>query len=198
LKLVSRQDYDVAAEGSGWHGRVAVLALGPGAPGLAEVKPARKGSFLVGVKKGAPCGISAIVATDLLGHRVMLQLPIPSCPHLDKAPALHLTVAQGTRLRYSRVTLQPSRPQTVTLHPGDTLSLTEPGSNRPAFTPGWDSHYLSLIERFSGSSPDGSPQTTWVWLAAQRGSTFTDLSPACRSSVPACGMPDFAVRVTIQ
>lgn len=217
LHLAGAAGFRIAVSGDGWAPRSRVafsVRAGPWVEGMA-LQTTAAGTFRIGIRNTELCGGSSFRARDLRGHSAVVYGPALKCPAPFSPPKPVVTVLLGTRLRIetkhsanrARGTVQEIRllapgARTETLHLGDALYLWEPGTVRPAFRASANSRYLELIGQ-GRTPPRACPQVDceegyyWEWIAVTTGTTFIDLSPACRESRPACAIPDFAIRVQI-
>jgi hypothetical protein len=205
LHVVAISGFRIGTVGTGWHaaGPVIVrLQSGPWVVGV-QVRPARDGTFEIGVKRVDLCGGVRFRAVDSAGRSANAHGPALLCAPRLNPPRPLLYVLKGMPLSPTTVrVLGPARPAIVRMHVGDSLYLWEPGTDVASFTPSVDPRYLALIAQ-ERTPPRLCPQVdcalgfAWTWVALRPGVTTIDTSPACRLSTPPCGMPDYGIRVVI-
>lgn len=208
LQTVTVPGYRLGVRGTGWGtGRVVLTAQVPSGVVGVELRPASGGSFLVAASNLDLCGGVQFAATDTAGHTGIARGPTLMCPSPLGVPppvlrpVLH--VLQGGKIIPRQYRLRgPNHPSSLRMRVGDSLSLWEPGTTAPAFTPRVDGKHLVLLKHDQSSSQTCTTSGcatgfAWTWVAVAAGQTAIDLSPACRQSRPACGMPDYAITVHI-
>jgi hypothetical protein len=148
------------------------------------------------------CARPVFVALDFAGNRAVLHGPPLGCATRTDLPTPTLAIVRGKAVKHRIVRIFGLQPRALTVHRGDELYVWESGTTRPAFRPGVDPVYLSLL-RAGTTPPRACPEVwcdagfSWDYVAIRAGHTSVDMSPGCRETAPPCELPDFSIDVQI-